>query len=80
MFALRYVLPTILIALGIILLPINPEDLGIELFSMLVGAGLSVLAFNLLFRLGSRGDDDRATEAAAREHYAEHGRWPDEPA
>jgi hypothetical protein len=45
---------------------------------MLVGAGLSVLLFNLLFRWGSRGDDDRVTEAAAREYMAEHGHWPDE--
>ena len=78
MIALRYGLPTVLILLGIVLLPVNPDDLGVELFSMLVGAGLSVLAFNVLFRWGSRGDDDRVTEAAARDYYAEHGRWPDE--
>lgn len=79
MFALRYVLPGVLVLLGIVLLPIDPEGLGVELFSMLVGAGLSVLAFNVLFRWGSRGDDDRRTEAAARDFYAEHGRWPDDP-
>ena len=78
MFNLRYTLPGVLIVLGLIALPVDPAGEGVELFSMLVGAGLSVLLFNVLFRLGSRGDDERANEAAARDHYAEHGRWPDE--
>ena len=75
---LRYTLPGVLIVLGLIALPVDPAGEGVELFSMLVGAGLSVLAFNVLFRLGSRGDDERTQEAAARDYYAERGRWPDE--
>ena len=78
MFALRYVLPGVLIALGLILGPVNPNGLGAELFSMLVGAGLSVLLLNALFRFGSKGDQERDAEAAARDYYSEHGRWPDE--
>ena len=77
-FNLRYTLPAVLIVLGIVALPVDPAGEGVELFSMLVGAGLSVLAFNVLFRLGSRGDDERGDEAAARDYYAEHGHWPDE--
>ena len=80
MFNLRYTLPGVLIVLGLLALPIDPAGEGVELFSMLVGAGLSVLMFNVLFRWGSRGDDDRTKEAAARDYYAEHGRWPDEQA
>ena len=78
MLALRYVLPGVLILLGIILLPINPEDLGVELFAMLVGAGLSILAFNVLFRWGAKGDLDRQAEADARDFLTRHGHWPDE--
>ncbi len=78
MFNLRYTLPGVLVLLGLIALPVDPAGEGVELFSMLVGAGLSVLAFNVLFRLGSRGDDERSQEAAARDYYSEHGRWPDE--
>jgi hypothetical protein len=77
-FTLRYTLPAVLILLGLIALPVDPAGEGVELFSMLVGAGLSVLLFNLLFRLGSSGDDDRTTEADARDYFAEHGHWPDE--
>ena len=78
MFNLRYTLPGVLIVLGLLALPIDPAGEGVELFSMLVGAGLSVLMFNVLFRWGARGDDDRVREAAARDFYAEHGHWPDE--
>lgn len=77
-FNLRYTLPGVLIVLGLIALPVDPSGEGVELFSMLVGAGLSVLMFNVLFRLGSRGDEERGAEAAARDYYAEHGHWPDE--
>ena len=78
MFNLRYTLPGVLIVLGLLALPIDPAGEGVELFSMLVGAGLSVLLFNVLFRLGSRGDGERTTEAEARDYDAEHGHWPDE--
>ena len=78
MINLRYTLPGVLILLGILALPLDPSGEGVELFSMLVGAGLAVLMFNVLFRLGSRGDDERGEEAAARDFYAEHGHWPDE--
>lgn len=78
MINLRYTLPGVLILLGIAALPLDPSGEGVELFSMLVGAGLAVLMFNVLFRLGSRGDDERGQEAAARDFYDEHGHWPDE--
>jgi len=37
-----------------------------------------VLLLNWLFRLGSKGDLERQTEADARDYYSEHGHWPDE--
>jgi hypothetical protein len=78
MVAVRYVLPAVLILLGIVLWPINPNGLGVELFAMLVGAGLSVLLLNALFRLGSKGDEERQAEADARDYFSAHGHWPDE--
>ena len=79
MIAVRYVLPGVLILLGIVLLPIDPDGMGVDLFAMLVGAGLSVLLLNWLFRLGSRGDLERQAEEDARTYLAKHGHWPDEP-
>jgi ABC-type transport system involved in cytochrome bd biosynthesis fused ATPase/permease subunit len=74
----RYVLPAALAIAGILFLTIRMDTLGIEMFAMLVGAALSVLLLNWLFRLGSKGDEERAAEAAARDYYSAHGRWPDE--
>jgi hypothetical protein len=78
MVAVRYVLPAVLILLGIVLWPVNPNGLGIDLFAMLVGAGISVLLLNALFRLGSKGDEERQAEADARDYFSSHGHWPDE--
>lgn len=74
----RYVLPAVLFVAGVLFLTIRGDSLGVEMFAMLVGAALSVLLLNFLFRLGSSGDRERQAEADARDYYSEHGRWPDE--
>ena len=38
--------------------------------------GFGTIAVILYFLISGR--DDRATEEAAREHFDEHGHWPDE--
>jgi hypothetical protein len=76
--AVRYILPLVLFLGGIVMLVIQPNSIGVEGFAMATGAALSVLFLNWLFRAGVRGDRERDAEEAAREHYAEHGRWPDE--
>ena len=78
MVAVRYVLPASLIILGLIALPLDPNGQGVELFAMLVGAGLAVGLLNALFRWGATGDREREAEADARDYYSRHGRWPDE--
>lgn len=78
--ALRYGLPAVLIVAGFVLLFAAEGSLRWEGWAMCVGSGLAILLMNVLFRFGSRGDHERAEEVAAREFYAEHGRWPDEPA
>jgi chromate transport protein ChrA len=74
----RYVLPAVLLLVGIALLVIQPNSIGIEGLAMAVGAALALLLLNILFRAGVQGDRDRDREDAAREYFAAHGRWPDE--
>ena len=76
--AVRYWLPVALIVAGVLSLFVIDDSDRYEAFSMLVGSGLSVALLNVLFRYGSKGDQEREAEDAAREYYAQHGRWPDE--
>jgi hypothetical protein len=76
--AVRYLLPALLFLIGVLLLVLEPNSIGLEGFAMGTGAALSLLLLNVLFRAGVKGDRERAEEEAAREHYARHGRWPDE--
>jgi hypothetical protein len=79
MFTVRYLLPLGIFLLGVVLLIADGGGTtGLEGFFMATGAALSVLLLNWLFRLGAAGDRERADEEAAREHFARHGRWPDE--
>ena len=75
---LRYGLPALLIVIGFVLLFTVEGNLRWEGWAMCVGSGLAILLRNVLFRFGSRGDDERVRETAARDYFAEHGRWPDE--
>jgi hypothetical protein len=78
MLAVRYVLPALLFVGGLVLLAIEPNSIGVEGLAMATGAALSVLLLNWLFRAGVKGDRERDSEEAAREHYARTGRWPDD--
>ncbi len=75
----RLWLPVSLMVIGVVIVVIGGASegalvIGIPVFS----AGASVLFLNGLFRLGVSGDHERDHEAAAREHFAAHGRWPGE--
>jgi hypothetical protein len=78
MAAVRYALPAVLLLAGIVLFAIEPNSIGLEGLAMAVGAALSLLLLNLLFRAGVRGDRERDREEEAREYFGRHGRWPDE--
>jgi hypothetical protein len=78
MLAVRYVLPVLLFLGGIVMIVLEPNSTGLEGLAMATGAALSVLLLNWLYRSGVRGDRERDSEEAAREFYAEHGRWPEE--
>ena len=75
---IRYVLPAVLVLAGFVCLFVVDDNTKWDGFAMCVGAGLSVLLINVLFRFGAQGDEERNREDAAREYLAEHGRWPDD--
>lgn len=74
----RYGLGALLVAVGIVLVAVNPSGLGVDGFAMAAGGGLSVLLINFLYRLGVSGDREREREEEARRYLEEHGVWPDE--
>jgi hypothetical protein len=73
----RYVLPAAIILAGAIAVSFGTED---SLYGgvSLIGAGLSVALLNWVYRIGVRGDADRADEDQARRYFDRFGRWPDE--
>ena len=75
---LRYGLPALLVASGFVILFTVDNNARWDGWAMCVGSGLALFALNWLFRLGARGDAERDAEQAAREYFAQHGRWPDE--
>ncbi len=77
---LRYILPALLIIGGFVVLFAMDGDIRWDGWAMLVGSGLAVLLLNVLFRYGANGDQERAEEESARDYFAKHGRWPDDPA
>jgi hypothetical protein len=75
---LRYGVPAALIVAGFVILFTVSGSTRWDGWAMCVGSGLAVLLLNFLFRYGARGDQERQAEEAARQYFAEHGRWPDD--
>ncbi len=73
----RIWLPGIIVLGGVVAAIVEPDAL--EGAMLIVSAGLSVWLLNWLYRVGVAGDRDRDTEDHARDYYARHGRWPDDP-
>ena len=61
-----------------VLFALEPNAIGLEGLAMAAGAARSLLLLNLRFRVGASGDRERDREEAARQYFAQHGRWPDE--
>jgi hypothetical protein len=78
----RFWLPLGITALGIGMIIagfIADEINWIEPGCVMTGAGLSVWLLNYLYLVSVRGERERDDEQAARDYFAAHGRWPDEP-
>ena len=77
-FAIRYGIGGVMVLAGIVVLVIVPGDMGVHGFASSIGAGLSVVLLNALYRLSVSGDRDREREEEARRYLDEHGVWPEE--
>jgi hypothetical protein len=75
---LRYGIGGVMVVAGIILLITNSGGFGVDGFALGVGAGLSLIMLNFLYRLGVSGDHEREQEEDARTYLERHGYWPDE--
>jgi hypothetical protein len=73
----RYGLPAVICITGLVFIAIDLHA-NLEGGMALIGAGLSVLLINVLFRIGVSGDRERTAEAAARREFDRTGRWPEE--
>jgi hypothetical protein len=78
LFVLRYGIGGAMSLVGIILLVTNSGGFGVDGFALGVGAGLSLIMLNFLYRLGVSGDRERDQEEDARTYLERHGYWPDE--
>ena len=78
LFAVRYGIGAVMVLAGVVALIVVPGDMGAHAFASAIGAGLSVVLLNMLYRLSVSGDGDREREEEARRYLDEYGVWPDE--
>jgi hypothetical protein len=74
----RYVLPSVLVLAGLILILIEPRGATLHGGLGIIGAGLAAFLFAFLAKVSMSGDRSQAKEEAARRYFDEHGRWPDD--
>lgn len=74
----RVWLPLLIVLSGVLLALIVGTDAAYEGGGLLVSAGVSVWLLNLFFRIGVRGDQERADEDLVRAEFERTGHWPDE--
>lgn len=72
---IRYVLPVVVVLCGLVIMALGSET-DLEGGASIVSAGLAIYFLNWLYRIGVSGDRERDTEEAARDYFAQHGRWP----
>jgi len=73
---LRIGLPVLMLAGGVALIVLGDEYM-IGAGVTIAGSAVLVFLANALFRFSAGESRDRDREQAARDHFAEHGRWPD---
>jgi hypothetical protein len=71
----RYVLPATVVLAGVVAMAFG-TDTSLEGGAGLISAGVAIWLLNWLFRIGARGDAERAAEDRAREYFDRHGHWP----
>ncbi|MFL5859903.1 MAG: hypothetical protein ACJ780_03865 [Solirubrobacteraceae bacterium] len=78
LFAVRYGIGGTVVLAGVVVLVVVGGDLGMYGCASALGAGLSVMLLNVLYRIGVTGDRDREREEDARRYFDQHGLWPDD--
>lgn len=73
----RIGLPVLMVLAGVALIATGDED-AVGAGVTLAGSAVLVFLANALFRYSAGESGDRDREQAARDHYARHGRWPEE--
>ena len=74
----RFWLPALIFVVGLAMLVISPDIIGLEGAALMLGGGLGVVVSNRIHQMGLRGERDRDDEMGAREFFAKYGHWPDE--
>ena len=74
----RYGIGLLTVVAGFVCLTFDLGGFGIEELFGFVGAGLSILLINFLFRMGQQSDREREAHEDAWRFYERHGHWPDE--
>ena len=74
----RLWLPLLIVLAGLVLGIAIGTDSAWEGGALMISAGLSVWLINVLFRLGVRGDRERAQEERVRDEFERTGHWPDD--
>jgi len=72
---MRYGLPAVVTVGGLVVMFSGGENNTLG-GAGIVSAGLAIYFVNWLFRIGAKGDREREREERAREHFDEHGSWP----
>jgi hypothetical protein len=79
-FIFRHGIPAAVVLGGLIAFAVDRSVLAAEGAAGVIGAGLAWWLFGWLYRQGEAGDVERDAEAAARDYFDEHGRWPSDEA
>lgn len=73
----RLVIPIVLCVIAVIIVVAgNFSETALGVGCALFAVSSSVGLLNWFYHLGVEGDLDRDKEQAARDFFAEHGRWP----
>lgn len=78
LFVVRWVLPTLLLVVGLALIVIKPEGATLHGGLGIIGAAVAGYLFAFLAKVSMSGDTFRDREQEARDFFDAHGYWPDE--
>jgi hypothetical protein len=74
----RVWLPALIFVVGLAMLIISPDIVGLEGAALMLGGGLGVVVSNRIHRMGLQGEKDRDDEMDARRFMEKYGVWRDE--